>query len=61
MVAFPVSTEDAVKSLHAKALELGAADEGGPGHRSPDPADLYRAYFRDPDGNKLMVFAFNPA
>jgi len=57
MVALVVPSHDAVAAVHRKALELGGADEGGPGFRSSDPGDLYRAYFRDLDGNKLMVFA----
>lgn len=56
MVALIAPSRDAVEAVHAKALELGGADEGGPGHRSDHPGDLYRAYFRDLDGNKLMVF-----
>ena len=52
MVAMVVSTEQ-VDRLHAKALELGAADEGAPGARS---AGFYGAYFRDLDGNKLCFF-----
>ena len=56
MVVLVAPSREAVHALHAKALELGGADEGGPGHRSADPGDLYRAYFRDLDGNKLMVF-----
>ena len=56
MIALVLTTRQAVDAVHAKALEIGAVDEGGPGHRSDHPDDLYRAYFRDPDGNKLMVF-----
>ena len=57
MVALALPSHQAVNAAHTKALALGAADEGGPGFRSNVPGDLYRAYFRDPDGNKLMVFA----
>ena len=39
--------------LHAKAISLGASDEGAPGLRGDT---FYGAYFRDPDGNKLAVF-----
>ncbi len=56
MIALVVSSRDGVRAAYAKALELGATDEGGPGNRRSDPGDLYRTYFRDPDGNKLMVF-----
>lgn len=61
MVALLVATRAAVQAVHAKAIELGGADEGGPGHRSSDPDDLYRAYFRDLDGHKLMVFTLAAA
>ena len=61
MVALIAPSQDAVRTVHAKAIELGGTDEGAPGHRSPDPGDLYRAYFRDPDGNKLMVFTMPSA
>ena len=56
MVGLAVPSQDAVKAMHSKAMELGGADEGGPSNRSADPDDLYRAYFRDLDGNKIMVF-----
>lgn len=61
MVALVAPSREAVRAVHAKALELGGADEGGPGNRSDHPDDLYRAYFRDPDGNKVMVYATAPA
>ena len=53
MVALAVDAENKVNALHAKALELGAADEGAPGPRGDG---FYAAYFRDMDGNKLAVF-----
>lgn len=53
MVALPTSSRAEVDRLHAKALELGAADEGAPGERGPR---FYGGYFRDPDGNKLVFF-----
>ena len=56
MVALVASSQQDVAAVHAKAVALGGTDEGGPGYRSKDPGDLYRAYFRDFDGNKLMVF-----
>lgn len=51
MVAIPGGSREGVDKLHAKALELGATDEGPPGERIPDV--FYGAYVRDPDGNKL--------
>ena len=53
MVALVVDSKEKVNSLHRKALELGATDEGAPGARSPE---FYAGYFRDLDGNKLNVF-----
>ena len=47
---------EAVDAVHAKALELGGQCAGPPGVRGPDPNGFYAAYFRDLDGNKLMVF-----
>ena len=42
-----------VDKLYAKAMELGATDEGEPGERS---TAFYGAYVRDLDGNKLCFF-----
>jgi predicted lactoylglutathione lyase len=46
----------AVDRLHAKALELGGADEGAPGVRAEM---FYIGYFRDLGGNKLNFFCMN--
>ena len=54
MVALAVDSPAQVDRLHAKALELGAADEGAPGPRGE--GGFYAGYFRDRDGNKLNVF-----
>jgi len=51
MVAIPGGSREGVDRLHAKALELGASDEGAPGERIPGV--FYGAYVRDLDGNKL--------
>lgn len=56
MVALEAESRDEVDALHAKALELGAPDEGAPGLREPEEMGFYAAYFRDPDGNKLCAF-----
>lgn len=53
MVALVIDSTDKVDALHAKALELGGADEGAPGPRGDG---FYAAYFRDLDGNKLNAF-----
>ena len=54
MVALVVDSTDKVDRLHAKALSLGAKDEGAAGPRGD--SGFYAGYFRDPDGNKLNVF-----
>ena len=51
MVAIPGGTREGVDKLYAKALELGASDEGPPGERIPNV--FYGAYVRDLDGNKI--------
>lgn len=54
MVAIPGGGQDGVKKLYAKALELGATDEGEPGERIPGM--FYGAYVRDFDNNKICFF-----
>ena len=56
MTAFPAGEKENVDKLYAKAMSLGATDEGAPGQRIPDR--FYGAYVRDPDGNKLCFFVF---
>jgi predicted lactoylglutathione lyase len=56
MIAFPRASKDDVNALHAKALALGATDEGAPGQRIDDV--FYGGYVRDPDGNKLGFYFF---
>ena len=53
MVAIPGGSRDGVDKLYAKAMALGATDEGAPGERMPI---FYGAYVRDADGNKLCFF-----
>jgi len=53
MVALRADTKEAVDALHARALELGGADEGAPGPRGDG---FYAGYFRDLEGNKLNAF-----
>lgn len=54
MVALDVGDPGRVDALHAKALALGARDEGAPGLRG---GNFYAGYFRDLDGNKLNFFS----
>jgi catechol 2,3-dioxygenase-like lactoylglutathione lyase family enzyme len=53
MVAIVVDSPEKVNEVHAKALQLGGADEGAPGLRGEQ---FYAGYFRDLDGNKLNAF-----
>lgn len=55
MIAIAMDSPDKVDAFYAKALELGATDEGAPGKRSDS---FYAGYFRDLDGNKLNAFCF---
>ena len=50
---FRFDTVEEVAAFHARAMELGAVNEGDPGERSPG---AYFAYFRDLDGNKLCGY-----
>ena len=54
MVALNVDTQEQVQRPHARAMDLGAIDEGAPGPRGSDT--FYGAYFRDPDGNKIAFY-----
>ena len=51
MIALKVDSQEQVQRLHARAIDLGASDDGAPGPRGSDT--FYGAYFRDPDGNKI--------
>ena len=53
MVAINVNSREQVDAIYAKAMELGATDEGPPGERIPT---FYGAYIRDLDGNKLVFY-----
>ncbi len=56
MVALSARSRAHVDEVHALALQLGGTDEGHPGPRGPNEDGPYCAYFRDLDGNKLLVF-----
>ncbi len=53
MIAIALDNPKQVDALHAKALSLGAKDEGASGPRSEG---FYAGFFRDLDGNKLNFF-----
>ncbi len=52
-VSFLVDSKELVNAFHAKALELGATDNGAPGPREHYGAGYYGAFVIDPDGNKI--------
>ncbi len=53
MIAIPGGSRAGVDKLYAKAIELGATDEGAPGERLPV---FYGGYVRGLAGNKLCFF-----
>jgi len=53
MVALAAKSKEQVDAIYAKALSLGATDEGKPGPRGDG---FYAGYFRDLDGNKFNAF-----
>lgn len=57
MIAIPMDERARVDAFHARAMELGASDEGAPGLRGDEgPRAFYGGYFRDLDGNKICAF-----
>ena len=52
-VSFLASSIDEVQAFHAKALALGASDDGAPGFRKEYADDYYAAFVRDLDGHKI--------
>jgi catechol 2,3-dioxygenase-like lactoylglutathione lyase family enzyme len=51
MLSFTAPSREAVDAFHAAALANGGKDEGLPGPRG----NVYMAYVRDPEGNKLAA------
>ena len=61
MLALAADSRAKVDEVYAKAMALGAKDEGKPGLRGDEgPQGFYGAYFRDLDGNKLCAFKIGP-
>ena len=54
MIAIPGGSPEGVGKLYAKAIELGATDDGEPGSRIENV--FYGAYVRDADNNKICFF-----
>lgn len=55
MVAIKAASRQAVDAFHAIALKNGGLDEGAPGPR-PEDGEIYYAYARDFDGNKICAY-----
>jgi len=53
MIAISGGDPAGVDALYAKAIELGATDDGEPGQRMPF---FYGAYVRDADNNKICFY-----
>ena len=53
MVAIPAGSREKVDEMYARAMEMGASDDGAPGERMPG---FYGGYFRDADGNKAAFY-----
>ena len=56
MVAFKVLSKKIVDNVHRLAIENGGINEGDPGTREGYD-NMYFAYFRDLDNNKICVYA----
>jgi catechol 2,3-dioxygenase-like lactoylglutathione lyase family enzyme len=54
MYAFKVASPADVDRAYAKAIQLGASDDGEPGPRGD--RGFYGSYIRDADGNKLCIY-----
>ena len=55
MIAWACKDRAQVDQVYNKAIELGGKCEGAPGLRGPAEYNMYFAYFRDLDGNKIAV------
>ena len=58
-LGFKAKSYDEVDAFHQAGLEAGGTCEGKPGFREASPGNMYGAYLRDPDGNKICCFAPN--
>ena len=54
-ISFLTESTEQVNEFHKTALGLGAQNEGDPGFR-PSDSNVYYAYIRDPDGNKICSY-----
>ena len=54
-IGFACDTPEKVDAWHAAGVENGGASCEDPGHPAGPAGQLYLAYLRDPDGNKLCA------
>ena len=59
-VAFQAPDRAAVDAFYARALRLGATDNGKPGLRPRYHENFYAAYVIDPDGHRLEAVHHRP-
>jgi catechol 2,3-dioxygenase-like lactoylglutathione lyase family enzyme len=59
MLSLDAGDPETVQAVHAKAIEMGATDDGAPGPRGT--GSFYGGYLRDADGNKLVAFCLHDA
>ncbi|TFZ01910.1 VOC family protein [Ramlibacter humi] len=59
-VCFVANSQEEVQAFHAKALQLGAHDDGGPGIRPEYSPRYYAAFVHDPDGHKIEAVYLLP-
>jgi catechol 2,3-dioxygenase-like lactoylglutathione lyase family enzyme len=57
-VCFFAASRQEVQAFHARALELGASDDGAPGPRPEYSATYYAGFVKDLDGNKIEAMVF---
>ncbi len=56
LISFGAPSRDHVDAFHREAIATGGSCEGPPGPRQGPVGEIYGAYVRDPDGNKLASF-----